>query len=132
LDGSPVFDEGAGWLGAMGFVSKQAPGGTLLVAIRQVLKGNRYFSDELTQRILHRAADPGRSDATSTVDLLTDRELETFELIGAGLGSRDIASRMHVSHKTVDRYRENITKKLNITTSNELVHRATLWVEQNH
>jgi DNA-binding NarL/FixJ family response regulator len=126
-----IYGERALRAGAMGFVSKQAPGGTLLIAIRRVLAGQRYFGEELTQRLLHRAADTGNSDGASAIDLLADRELETFKLIGEGLGTREIASRMHISPKTVDRYRENIKKKLGIATSHELIHHATVWVEQN-
>lgn len=126
-----IYGERALRAGAMGFVSKQSPGGTLLIAIRRVLSGHMYFGEELTQRLLHRAADTGNSNGASAIDLLADRELETFKLIGVGLGTREIAASMHISPKTVDRYRENIKKKLGIATSHELIHHATVWVEQN-
>jgi len=126
-----IYGERALVAGALGFVSKQDPGGTLLTALRRVLHGDMHFSPELTQRILRRTGRIGGSDESSPVDLLANRELETFTLIGQGLSSREIASRMHISQKTVDRYRENIKKKLEIGTSNELIHHATLWVEQH-
>jgi DNA-binding NarL/FixJ family response regulator len=125
-----IYGERALRAGAMGFVNKQDPGGTLLVAIRHVLRGNLYFGEQLTQRLLQRAIDPNAPGKSSPVELLADRELEAFELIGRGLSSQEIASRMHISHKTVDRYRENIKRKLDIATSNELIRQATLWVEQ--
>ena len=126
-----IYGERALRAGAVGYVSKQDPGGTLLLAIRFVLDGGMYFGEQLTQRLLRRAATKEDFTKTSSVDRLTDRELEAFGLIGRGLSTRDIAARMHISQKTVDRYRENIKKKLDITSGNELIHHATLWVEQN-
>ena len=126
-----VYGERALQAGAMGFVSKQAPGGMLLTAIRQVMEGELFFSEQLTQRILRRAAGTSSPQSNSPVDQLADRELEAFGLIGQGLTTRQIASRMHISPKTVDRYRENIKRKLKLSTSNELIHHATLWVEQS-
>jgi DNA-binding NarL/FixJ family response regulator len=67
----------------------------------------------------------------SPVDQLADRELEAFELIGRGLTTREIASQMHISPKTVDRYRENIKEKLNLANAIELLRRATIWVQEN-
>ena len=84
-----------------------------------------------TQRLLRRAATKEDFTKTSPVDQLADRELEAFGLIGRGFSTRNIAARMHISPKTVERYRENIKKKLGIATSSELIHHATLWVEQN-
>lgn len=123
-----IYGERALLAGAMGIVSKQDPSDTLLKAMRQVLTGTLYFSAELTQRLLRRASGVGK---TSPFDRLADRELETFTFIGQGLPSREIARRMHISQKTVDRYRENIKRKLEIANSAELIHQATLWVEQN-
>lgn len=125
-----IYGERALHAGAAGYVSKHDPGGTLLKAIRHVLAGGMYFGEQMTQRLLRRAATREGSERMCPVDLLADRELEAFRLIGRGFSTGDIAARMHISPKTVDRYRENIKRKLNLITSNELVHYATLWVEQ--
>lgn len=127
-----IYGERALLAGAMAFVSKQDPSGTLLTAMRQVLNGEMYFSSQLTQRLLRRASGTSVAETASPVDCLTDRELEAFTFIGQGLSSREIASRMHISPKTADRYRENIKRKLGIKSSSELIHHATLWVGQNH
>jgi DNA-binding NarL/FixJ family response regulator len=126
-----IYGERALRAGAMGYVSKQDPAGTLLVAIEHVLRGEMFFSDQLTQRLLRSAAGSAAEAGVSPVDRLADRELEAFELTGQGLTTRQIAERMHISTKTVDRYRENIKKKLNFATSNELARFATLWFEQS-
>ena len=70
------------------------------------------------------------SAGAPTVDLLTDRELEVFRLIGAGLGTREVAGRMKLGIKTVGTYRDRIKQKLRIKTSAELSRRAVLWTER--
>lgn len=126
-----IYGERALLAGALGYVSKQDPGGTLLLAIRRVLQGDMYCGEQLTQRLLRRVARAEEPAQFSPVELLADRELEAFRLIGKGLSSREIAARMHISQKTVDRYRENIKRKLMLASSSELIHCATIWVEQN-
>jgi DNA-binding CsgD family transcriptional regulator len=65
-----------------------------------------------------------------TTDLLTDRELEVFRLIGAGLSTREIADRMKLGVKTIGTYRDRVKQKLGIKTAAELIRRAVLWTEQ--
>jgi DNA-binding NarL/FixJ family response regulator len=64
----------------------------------------------------------------SPLDRLSDRELETFELMGNGLTTEAIAARMHVSPKTVETYRARIKEKLCVNNVTELVQRAAHWV----
>ena len=64
----------------------------------------------------------------SPIERLSDREIEVFELIGRGLGTRDIADRLCVSVKTIDSHREHIKQKLKLASANELVQHATQWV----
>jgi DNA-binding NarL/FixJ family response regulator len=61
-------------------------------------------------------------------EVLSDRELEVFQFLGEGLATRQIADKLKLSPKTVERYRENIKDKLNLASAAELVHRATEWV----
>ena len=65
---------------------------------------------------------------TSWIEKLTDRELEAFELLGQGLTTQQIATRMHVSHKTVETYRARIKEKLGLGNAVELVQHAVQWV----
>ena len=71
--------------GGMGYVTKQKPAESLLQAIRCVLDDKLSFSDELTQRILERAASREPLAAQSPVATLSDRELEVFEMLGRGM-----------------------------------------------
>lgn len=69
-------------------------------------------SPEMTERVLERAAEPGGDPLSSDVDLLSDRELEVFELFGQGLTTRQIAERLILSPKTIESHRDNIKAKL--------------------
>jgi DNA-binding CsgD family transcriptional regulator len=63
------------------------------------------------------------------LEKLTDREFEIFQLIGQGLGTREIAEKLHLSVKTVDVHRANIKAKLKLQTSSELIRFAVRWLE---
>lgn len=114
--------------GALGYVSKQAPSSTLLEAIRCVLDGKLYLSPRLSQRLLQRAASGKLQESESLIETLSDRELEIFEQIGRGLPTRQIATTLKLSPKTVHSYRERLKQKLNVTTGGELTHQAVRWV----
>lgn len=114
--------------GARGYIHKEADPATLLAAIRTVLAGNIYLNAAIIGRILQRLAAGPLEAGVTPVEKLSDRELQTFELIGAGIGSRQVADRLSVSVKTVEAYRQRIKEKLGITTGPELVRRAVEWV----
>jgi DNA-binding NarL/FixJ family response regulator len=114
--------------GGMGYVTKQKPAESLLEAIRCVLDDKLSFSDELTQRILERAASREPLAAQSPVATLSDRELEVFEMLGRGMTTRAIAQRLHLSSRTIDTYRERLKIKLVLANASELHYRAVRWV----
>ena len=126
-----VFAERALHAGAAGYVCKQEATCTVIDAIRRVLDGKIYLSPRMTDLVLSCACASRDKTEAPEIELLADRELQAFELLGRGLTTRQIASQMHVSSKTVDRYRENIKAKLHLFSGNELLRRATLWVEQS-
>lgn len=105
--------------GALGYLNKQETNEKLLEAIRTVLKGERYLSSEATQRLVSHAL--GKRTVTGDpLQSLTDRELEIFRLIGAGVSTGVIANRLFLSTHTVDTHRENIKKKLGAKSGAEL------------
>lgn len=65
-------------------------------------------------------------------DPLSDRELQVFELIGQGRGTREIAEGLNVSVKTVETYRANIKIKMTLKNAQELMQHAVHWVERHH
>ncbi len=114
--------------GASGYIMKQKGTELLIRAIRRVHKGEIYVSDTIANRMLGKFVGRSAKVEAATVDRLSNRELEIFELIGTGLGTKKIAERLSISPKTVESHREHIKEKLQIQTSTELARRATEWV----
>jgi len=114
--------------GARGYVSKLEAGEKIVEAVRAVLRGGLYLSDEVKDRMLLGAA-AGRDPMASPLDQLSDRELEVFEMTGKGVETRDIAERLHLSVKTVESYRARIKAKLGLSSATELLQHAVRWVE---
>lgn len=115
--------------GARGYVTKEQLDETVLVAIRQLLAGETYMSSKLKGRLAARFVAGQTLETGSPLDVLTDRELQVFRLIGAGRSTRQIAETLHLSIKTIESHREHVKQKLTIETSAELAQRATQWVE---
>lgn len=113
--------------GGRGYVMKGEGGQKLITAIRQVLGGGIYVSDSMSARILELFS--GRRTASTSVEKLTDREFEVFQLIGQGRSTREIADELHISIKTVEVHRVNIKEKLELKTAPELIRYAVRWVE---
>lgn len=114
--------------GARGYVSKLEAGEKIVDAVRAVLRGSLYLSEEVKDRMLLGAA-AGRDPMASPLDQLSDRELEVFEMTGKGVETRDIAERLHLSVKTVESYRARIKAKLGLSSATELLQHAVRWVE---
>jgi len=114
--------------GASGYIMKQEPTDILLAAARQILSGKPYLSPKLQERVVQRFAAGFSAPASSEVERLTDRELEVFELIGRGRGTRDIARQLRLSVSTVETHRAHLKEKLELASATELVRRAVEWV----
>lgn len=114
--------------GARGFISKAEAVENVVVAIREVLAGGIYVSpparpssgdeEEGELRTARRRA---------SIRLLTDRELELFQLIGNGMNNTAIASAMKLSVKTVETYKAHIKRKLALSDGTELIEQAVKW-----
>ena len=119
--------------GARGYIMKLEAGDVIVKAVRQVMDGGIYVSDEINERLLLSMASGGRERISqSPLEVLSDRELEVFELTGRGTGTRDIAERLHLAVKTVESYRARIKKKLNLESATELMQHAVQWVESEN
>src|SRR6516162_2250723 len=118
--------------GALGYVNKDQATDRIVEAIRRVLAGKIYLSEVMAERMLQRAVGGARDEVTrSPLDVLADRELEVFRLIGAGVKTAEIAERLHLSVKTVETYRDRIRQKLCLSDGTKLAHYATQWVLEN-
>lgn len=114
--------------GANGFVNKEEATEKVIEAIRRVLAGRVYLSIKMTEKLLFQVTGRNQDAAKDSLGELSNRELEVFQLIGQGLGTRRIAEQLHLSIKTIETYRESVKKKLNLDTTSELVRRAVQWV----
>ncbi|WP_404308546.1 response regulator transcription factor [Neorhodopirellula lusitana] len=117
--------------GALGYINKQQATDTIVEAIRTIMAGDLFLSKELSAKMLHRVIQGKESVALSPVDSLSDRELETFRLIGQGMNTKDIAKAMDLRPKTVETYRARIKDKLEIDDMAALTREATQWVLEN-
>jgi DNA-binding NarL/FixJ family response regulator len=115
--------------GAKGYVMKQEATEKVLTAIRKVLQGEIYLSEHLQEKILRHILS-GDTGGLSPIDLLSDRELEVFRLIGQGNASGDIARKLSRSVKTVETHRSHLKDKLGLKNAAELTHFAVQWVER--
>jgi len=113
--------------GARGYIMKREATRNVLQAIRCVLNGEMYLSERMAMMMAERFAE-GKPPATSSaVALLSDRELEVFQLLGRGLSTRQIAQEMHVGFKTAQAFRARIKEKLQLSSATELLRAATRW-----
>jgi DNA-binding NarL/FixJ family response regulator len=117
--------------GAKAYVTKQDIANKVIDAIRKVQTGQMYFSEKVTQQMLNNIGRRGNPEVESPVAGLSDRELEVVNLIGGGLGTGEIASRLKVSVKTVETHRAHIKSKLNLATATQLVQFCVRWVEES-
>ncbi|QDV61895.1 MULTISPECIES: response regulator transcription factor [Crateriforma] len=117
--------------GAKGYINKQQVTDKIIEAIRTVISGELYISRELSAKMLQRAVMGKDAVAQSPVENLSDRELETFRLIGQGLTTKDIAKTMNLSPKTVETYRARIKEKVDLRDMASLTREATQWVLEN-
>ena len=109
--------------GAMGYITKRSAPEQLVDAIRKVLEGGRYLTDEAAERLALRVA--RGKNARSPLDTLSMRELQVLRRLALGHTNREIAESYHISIKTVDTYRSRLLKKLNLRNNAELSRFAT-------
>lgn len=113
--------------GAQGYVMKQEALENVIVAIREVLGGKPYLSQDMSAKLITNFAS-GTTQANPT-DKLSDRELEILELIGKGRDVREIAKALHISSKTVETHRAHIKEKLNLKNARQVTRFAVQWLE---
>ena len=124
-----VFAERVVRAGAKGYVMKTEPPEVIIVAIRRILEGKIYLSDNMSTRMLSSFVKGRGEPAEFSVSRLTDRELEILELIGRGLGTSKIAEKLFLSVKTVETHRTHIKQKLQLGDGSRLLQYAIEWVQ---
>ena len=115
--------------GGRGYIMKQEGGKKMMQAIRTVLSGQIYVSEQMSARILEIFSGRRSELSRSAIEKLTDREFEVFQLIGQGKGTRQVAEALHLSVKTVEVHRLHMKEKLAMPDAPALVRYAVRWVE---
>jgi DNA-binding NarL/FixJ family response regulator/HPt (histidine-containing phosphotransfer) domain-containing protein len=118
--------------GAKGYLMKLGAPQEVLKAIHRVLSGEIYLSEKMSAKVLHKLAGGKSHEESRPEGALSDRELQVFQSIGRGKGTRQIAEDLHISAKTVESYRAHIKLKMNLKNAHELTQHAVHWVESNH
>ena len=119
-----MYGERAIRAGAKGYLNKQEASKKVITAIRTILGGDIFVSDKMKAAMLQKMAGGHRPEGQAPTDVLSDRELEVFQLLGQGQTVRQIAEMLFVSPKTVEAHREHIKEKMNFKTSSELLRFA--------
>ena len=107
--------------GAAGYLTKSTAPEQLVAAITKVLRGGRYISESLAERL---AADVGLPGSASPHERLSDREFDVMRGIASGRSVSEIAAQMHLSVKTVSTYRTRLLDKMGMSTNAELTRYA--------
>lgn len=112
--------------GARGYLMKREAAKKVIQGIRAVLAGQMFISEKVSAIMTERFVE-GRTTAASPVELLSDRELEVFQLLGRGQSTRQIAEHLNVGFKTVQAYCARIKEKLQLANATELLRAAMQW-----
>lgn len=107
-------------MGAHGYLLKNTDEAELILAIRSVDSGKKYFSAEISEKMINFMSTQSISE-----NVLSNKETEVLGLISKGLTTKEIASKLFVSSRTIETHRANILKKLEVKNTAELIKKAT-------
>lgn len=106
-------------MGAYGYLLKNTDESELILAIRSVNLGKKYFSAEISEKMINFMSTQSISE-----DILSNKETEVLGLISKGLTTKEIAAQLFVSSRTIETHRANILKKLEVKNTAELIKKA--------
>jgi len=125
-----IYAERALRAGARGYVMKHMAITELQAAIRRVLEGNLYLSRRVSDLLVQSAVQAKGARDVHDVHGLSDREFEVLEMIGLGMGTTEIARKLHLSVKTIETYQAKLKEKLDLPDAAKLFQYALRWVEK--
>src|SRR5207247_7639724 len=118
--------------GARGYVMKRESTKSVLASIRRVLEGGVYISERVVNSMARRFSSSSKKAESSPVELLSDRELEIFRLLGQGRTTAQIADDLQLSLKTVQAYCARAKEKFGVSSLGELLRAAIRWEDATH
>jgi two-component system response regulator NreC len=107
-------------MGAFGYLLKNTDEAELILAIRSVSSGKKYFSAEISEKMIN-----FMSAQSTSENVLSNKETEVLGLISKGLTTKEIAVKLFVSSRTIETHRANVLKKLEVKNTAELIKKAT-------
>lgn len=118
--------------GARGYIMKAMAADTVISAIKTVLAGKIWLSDTEQSRYINSLFyQPGQNLAgKDLIKILTNRQLQIFRMLGSGQGTIEIANALSLSSKTVEAHKEQLKKKLNCKSAQELLQLAISWSKE--
>jgi len=117
--------------GARGYVMKAELATRVVDALRDVLAGRIHISEQMRAAFVERFVDGTPPLTLSPPDVLSDRELEVFELLGQGFETRRVAEMLGLNIKTIQAFCARIKEKLQLANASELLREAVLWSDQS-
>jgi two-component system response regulator NreC len=123
VHGDSPFVQSAISLGADGYVLKNGRATEIISAVRAVLSGGNYFSPPVAKEIVEQFRGP-RKETSEPFTLLSSREREVLQLIAEGLSSKEVATELDISAKTVEAHRTSLMRKVGVRKATELVRYA--------
>ncbi|MGA1194221.1 MAG: LuxR C-terminal-related transcriptional regulator [Kiritimatiellia bacterium] len=116
--------------GASAYLTAEEAQALLPSAIETIAAGERFVSDNIMQGILHGMVETGRSENRLPIEMLSDREMVIFQMIGRGKSLREIADELNLNIKTVATHCGNIRRKLHSRDNRHLIRMSRDWVEE--
>ena len=105
--------------GALGYITKESAPSELVKAIRKVINGRKYVSEQLAEQL---AFSVGSNTNKPNHEKLSDREFQVFCMIGEGKTVQDISKTLSLSVSTINTYRVRIMEKMNMSSNLEIIH----------
>lgn len=118
--------------GARGFIMKAEAVDDIITAVRKVASGEIYLSSKMQSKMIEIMTSGRKNSNLNPIDILSDRELEVFQMIGNGMKTKQIAEKLGLSVKTIETYKSHLKLKLQLRDGVELIQRAVEWeMKQN-
>ena len=126
-----LFAERAIRTGAKGYIRKSETTEQILLALRQIIRGDYYLSTKIISKVFSSVFGSRDRKTMLPLDTLSNRELEVLRLIGEGNSTLQISEMLFLSTKTIQTYRHRLKEKLSIKNSIGLIQYATQWVNED-
>lgn len=107
-------------MGAYGYLLKNTDESELVFAIRSVYKGKKHFGTDISEKMIDFMSTQSVSE-----NILSNKEIKVLELISKGLTTKEIASQLFLSTRTIETHRTNILKKFEVKNTAELIKKAS-------